>query len=523
MEQSLYLFLIMARWFLPRGKLTRNQLSQLLFVYLGIGSDIVDFFVLFEEPKLRRDFTLSITILFVWTLSMSQFCITLTSYKMTSRKRRAIGVVEDSETKETKPVPSDAKRKCYNICLYLIKTEIWSLIVSIIFMDGPFLIVRLYAVVVYEIYGLGIIFFICKNILMILFLFYRIIILYHNAVSTDDSSSIENDKNNSNFDIEHETENNHKSIRNKPFCSCKCTCGIEKEINVTFEDEKNSKGEAHMSETSKSYQLADTVVETESPIQLEIDTNSELEIDINYSESEEQITSIIKSSDELCNAYKITEKNENKYRRQSDDQPVPIYENVELLANKADKSQSNETEQSKNELSSPHDAAERFGNLSLKFPETSLPSSMSRQNSNQKLDLTEADEQITRANIHEANFKPNDLIHEDQSEDSSYSDQSEEKETKTSDNLPPTNDIQSEFNPETTYQHEDTRVPSVSNDEDQSQREDEISSDDNYEEYSTDSCESDDHAYDDNFGTPENIYAIDGQTNDNAHGHESLA
>ena len=51
LEQLLLLILILGRWMLPKGKLTHDQLSQLLLVYIGTAADIVEFFEAFNEEK----------------------------------------------------------------------------------------------------------------------------------------------------------------------------------------------------------------------------------------------------------------------------------------------------------------------------------------------------------------------------------------------------------------------------------------------------------------------------------------
>ena len=42
------LILIIGRWLLPKGDLTRDQLSQLLLVYIGTAADIIEFFDSFK-------------------------------------------------------------------------------------------------------------------------------------------------------------------------------------------------------------------------------------------------------------------------------------------------------------------------------------------------------------------------------------------------------------------------------------------------------------------------------------------
>ena len=54
LEQVLLLILILGRWMLPKGKLSHNQLSQLLLVYIGTASDIVELFEAFKEDEVTR-------------------------------------------------------------------------------------------------------------------------------------------------------------------------------------------------------------------------------------------------------------------------------------------------------------------------------------------------------------------------------------------------------------------------------------------------------------------------------------
>lgn len=55
--------------------------------------------------------------------------------------------------------------------------ELWGLLLSIIFMDLPYFALRLYAIVAYEVLNYGILFFTCKNALMLVLLSYRLIIV----------------------------------------------------------------------------------------------------------------------------------------------------------------------------------------------------------------------------------------------------------------------------------------------------------------------------------------------------------
>lgn len=132
LEQTLIFLLIIGRWLLPRGDLSRNQLSQLLFVYIGSGSDTLDFFIVFEETEVRTNRLLSYISLSVWSLSLLQFTLVLTATKSHHEESFMI----------TQPQEDKTKRK-RNACQKLLLTEIWSLVVAIMLLDFPFLCVRL--------------------------------------------------------------------------------------------------------------------------------------------------------------------------------------------------------------------------------------------------------------------------------------------------------------------------------------------------------------------------------------------
>ena len=105
--------MVLGRWLLPKGKLTRDQFSQLMLVYLGMAADIAEIPESFREFKVNVFITcmttfqknkckfdanpiqqsiflfslksykvilepnLTIAILFVWSWSLLQFCLVL--------------------------------------------------------------------------------------------------------------------------------------------------------------------------------------------------------------------------------------------------------------------------------------------------------------------------------------------------------------------------------------------------------------------------------------------------------------
>ncbi|XP_050393067.1 transmembrane protein 26 isoform X2 [Patella vulgata] len=169
-EQSLLFLLILCRWILPRGEITRDQLSQLLFVYIGMASDIMELFVLFDEQTVRNDRVLVYIILVVWSISLLQFCLVLTATR--NPKKARVATVHPTESS----APTKGKKK-KDVLIMCLTTEVWSLLVTFLMQDGPFLCVRLYALIRYTLITYNILFFTCKNLLVVMLLTYRLIVL----------------------------------------------------------------------------------------------------------------------------------------------------------------------------------------------------------------------------------------------------------------------------------------------------------------------------------------------------------
>ena len=168
MEQTLLFLLVLCRWLLPRGEITREQLSQLLFVFLGIASDNMELFQLFDETDVRKSRPLTYVILIVWSLSLSQFVFVLTT-----THRSDDNVVKNDNSINLSKIKR--KKNEHNAAYIVFSTEIWSLLYSVLVQDGPYLAVRVYIVVRYNLITYSIIFFICKNILVISLVIYRLI------------------------------------------------------------------------------------------------------------------------------------------------------------------------------------------------------------------------------------------------------------------------------------------------------------------------------------------------------------
>ncbi|CAH0557189.1 unnamed protein product [Brassicogethes aeneus] len=153
------LILIIGRWMLPKGDLTRDQLSQLLLVYIGTAADIIEFFDSFKDDKIASEPILVLLTLAIWSWSLMQFTVVLTATK--SRKSRLTttgNVIKGSGS-------------CCSI-------DVWGIALNITLQDAPFLVFRLLLITHFQIISYMNVFFTCKNTLVILLQMYRLYVVY---------------------------------------------------------------------------------------------------------------------------------------------------------------------------------------------------------------------------------------------------------------------------------------------------------------------------------------------------------
>ncbi|XP_021799120.1 transmembrane protein 26 isoform X2 [Papio anubis] len=84
LHQTFLLMLIIGRWLLPIGVgITRDQLSQLLLMFVGTAADILEFTSeTLEEQNVRNSPALVYAILVIWTWSMLQFPLDLAERRL---------------------------------------------------------------------------------------------------------------------------------------------------------------------------------------------------------------------------------------------------------------------------------------------------------------------------------------------------------------------------------------------------------------------------------------------------------
>ena len=135
-------------------------------VYLGMGSDIMELLVLFEEDYVLEDDIAIYATLVVWTISLLQFTVVLTTKSEGNKS-----VEEDLGDQSDGNAPSNCV-KC-SCCA----SEIWSICVTMFMQDGPFLSLRLYVIIKNLTLSYTVLFFTLKNLLMLMIQTYRLFVI----------------------------------------------------------------------------------------------------------------------------------------------------------------------------------------------------------------------------------------------------------------------------------------------------------------------------------------------------------
>ncbi|NXK02888.1 TMM26 protein, partial [Herpetotheres cachinnans] len=160
LHQTFLLLLVVGRWLLPIGmEITRDQLSQLLLMFVGTAADILEFASeTLDIEDVRKNYALINAILAVWTWSMLQFPLDL-----------AVQHIGCKPTASTKRIPS------LLLCRY--SAELWNIGVSLFIQDGPFFIVRSILMGHFRIFNQMLVFFTAKNILVVTLQLYRLAVI----------------------------------------------------------------------------------------------------------------------------------------------------------------------------------------------------------------------------------------------------------------------------------------------------------------------------------------------------------
>uniref|UniRef100_A0A087Y338 Transmembrane protein 26 n=1 Tax=Poecilia formosa TaxID=48698 RepID=A0A087Y338_POEFO len=172
LHQILLILLIIGKWLLPLGGgITRDQLSQLLLIFVGTAADILEFnSETLGDVNRENSRELVYVILGVWTWSMLQFpCHLSACYS----QRHTVCPRTLSKT----------FLLAFNNYSYS-STDLWSIVETLFIHDGPFLVVRLIVMIHFGTFHQMLVFFAFKNFLVVILNVYRLYILYHDFKSS---------------------------------------------------------------------------------------------------------------------------------------------------------------------------------------------------------------------------------------------------------------------------------------------------------------------------------------------------
>ncbi|XP_042864969.1 transmembrane protein 26-like [Penaeus japonicus] len=187
--QVLLVILLVGRWLLPKGELTREQLSQLLLAYMAMAADIIELFDCFKMETVIYHHELIYATLGIWTWSLLQFTLVL-SATHAPKTRPSINYPPPKDMiDEMTPVdrmvhdfgendgllrPSVSCSP--NIDLFL-DMDIIAILTTVFMQDGPFFLLRLTLIFGYKVVSYLNIFFTCKNTLLVSLQLYRLFVL----------------------------------------------------------------------------------------------------------------------------------------------------------------------------------------------------------------------------------------------------------------------------------------------------------------------------------------------------------
>ncbi|KAF0027101.1 hypothetical protein F2P81_019842 [Scophthalmus maximus] len=171
LHQILLILLIVGKWLLPLGGgVTRDELSQLLLIFIGTAADILEFTSETLLDVKEKSPQLVYIILGVWTWSMLQFPLHL-------------AVVS------SKPGSEDEPRVQETSLLTKHSTDMWHITEALFIQDGPFLVVRLIVMTYSRVFHQMLGFFAIKNFLVVILNLYRLTVICQNFRHPSSSTS----------------------------------------------------------------------------------------------------------------------------------------------------------------------------------------------------------------------------------------------------------------------------------------------------------------------------------------------
>ncbi|KTG43541.1 hypothetical protein cypCar_00021545 [Cyprinus carpio] len=158
LQQIVLILLIVGKWLLPiAGGVTRDEISQLLLIFVGTAADILEFISETLADVEEDSIQFVCIILAVWTLSMFQFPL---HFSVVNTK------------------PEDFCESQDDSLIAKFRTDMWNIAGTIFLQDGPFFVVRLAVMISFSDFHQMLVFFTIKNFLVVLINIYRLWVIW---------------------------------------------------------------------------------------------------------------------------------------------------------------------------------------------------------------------------------------------------------------------------------------------------------------------------------------------------------
>jgi hypothetical protein len=159
---------------------------------MSLASDIVDLLSLLNETQIQESNLMVYFTLIIFSWSLFQFSLNLVVTRGRSFQSAPIDILSDDEddsndTEKSKQIFENYNEKlkrnsCSSFWKYfqsqLLNSEVWSILVTLMFQDGPFFALRLTAVIHFGVRTFVTMFFTCKNAIILFLQLYRVGAIY---------------------------------------------------------------------------------------------------------------------------------------------------------------------------------------------------------------------------------------------------------------------------------------------------------------------------------------------------------
>jgi len=190
-EVTFLMIIIIGRWMLPKGKISRSALSQLLLVYLSLASDMIDLLSIFQEDNVIRNKGMVYSILAVFSWSSFQFSLNLVGTRGRTFRLEPDALNQDFNESFKEQSRRSGTKLIQTTCQKLCSSELPSIFITILMQDLPFLILRLIAVIHFEVHSYTTIFFTCKNLFILFLQLYRLWSIFMEHIDQEDPNLVD--------------------------------------------------------------------------------------------------------------------------------------------------------------------------------------------------------------------------------------------------------------------------------------------------------------------------------------------